>query len=341
MIIPGKNDAEKHAWLGRNRLWPVADILLERGSIPPGLAAIAQKSAQAYEGSMMRQLEEERRVVSTLVEVGATVLVLKGALLAQTVYPRPGSRLRGDLDLLTEPGQLENVENALVALGYRRPMEIQSPMPMRQRLWTRSEDRETFSVDLHWDLRNHPALQGRLGFHELLRHAEPLPGLGSGALGMGRPHALLNASMHYFNDYADDRPRQWLFDKDLLWRAMTPNERAQTMQMSRECGLSGLLAESMLRARRHFHTPLTDSEIESLRASGAGQWCTGLVRANEARWSAYWFALRSEPDLRRKLLRIRRGLFPPASYMRQLYPDGSRLGILGLYTRRLRASLTD
>lgn len=341
MIIPGKDDAEKHAWLGRNRLWPVADILLERDSISPGLAAIAQKSAQAYERPMMRQLEEERRVVSALVDAGATVLVLKGALLAQTVYPRPESRLRGDLDLLTEPAQLEKVESTLVALGYRRPMAVQSPMPLRQRLWTRSEDRETFSVDLHWDLRNHPALQGRLDFQALLRHAEPLPGLGHGALGMGRPHALLNASMHYFNDYANDRPRLWLFDKDLLWRAMTPDERATTMQIARECGLAGLLAASMLRARRHFDTPVTDSEIESLRASGAGQWCTGLVRANEARWSAYWFALRSEPGLRRKLFRIRYGLFPPASYMRQLYPDGSRLGLLGLYTRRLRASLYD
>jgi hypothetical protein len=339
MIIPGKNDAEKHAWLGRNRLWPVADLLLERGLISPALAAAAQTAARSHERSMAAQLDEERRVVSALSDAGAKVLVLKGALLAQTVYPRPESRFRGDLDLLTDPAQLSKVEHVLRELGYRRPMEVQSPMPMRQSLWARSEGRQTFSVDLHWDLRNHPALRARLEFQTLLQQAEALPGLGEGAMGMGRAHALINASMHYFNDYADERPCQWLLDKDLLWRAMAPDERAQSMQIAREHGLAGLLAESMARTRHLFDTPVTDSEIESLSAAGAGQWPTGLVRANEARWSAYWFALRSEPGLRRKLVRIRRGLVPPAGYMRQLYPDGSRFGLFGLYLRRLGASL--
>ena len=265
--------------------------------------------------------------------------MLKGALLAHTVYPRPESRLRSDLDLLTEPAQMQRVEDVLMELGYRRPMEVQSAMPMRQTMWTRQDGRQTFSVDLHWDLRNHPALQERFGFQELVRLAEPLPRLVDGAMGMGRVHALLNASMHYFNDYADARPCQWLLDKDLLWRAMTPDERQQSMQIACERGLAGLLAESLVRARRILDTPVTDSEIGSLRAAGNGQWCTGLVRANEARWSAYLFALRSEPGLRRKLFRIRSGLFPPASYMRQLYPAGSRFGLLGLYLRRLGANL--
>lgn len=338
MTIPGKDDAERHSWMGRNRLWPVADLLLERGLISPGLAALAQKTAQSHEQSMLRQLGEERRVVSALVDAGATVLILKGALLAHTVYPRPESRLRSDLDLLTEPAQMQRVEGVLGELGYRRPMEVQSAMPMRQTMWTRNDGRQTFSIDLHWDLRNHPALQGRFGFQELVRRSQPLPGLADGALGMGRVHALLNASMHYFNDYADARPCQWLLDKDLLWRAMKPDEREQCMQIARERGLAGLLAESLVRARRIFDTPVTDSEIGTLTAAGDGQWCTGLVRANEARWSAYLFALRSEPGLRRKLFRIRSGLFPPSSYMRQLYPGGSRFGLMGLYIRRLGTS---
>ena len=155
---------------------------------------------------------------------------------------------------------------------------------------------------------------------------------------MGRSHALLNASMHYFNDYADVRPCQWLLDKDLLWQAMTEDERAQCIELASQRGLAGLLAESLCRARSQFGTPVDESVLERLAARGDGQWTTGLIEANEKRRSAYWFALRSEPGLRRKLVRVKSGLFPPASYIRRLYPEGSRFGLLGLYLRRLATS---
>jgi len=45
-----------------------------------------------------------------------------------------------------------------------------------------------------------------------------------------------------------------------------------------------------------------------------------------------------EPGLRRKLARIKAGLFPSASYIRRLYPEGSRFGLLGLYLRRIATS---
>jgi len=339
MQIPGRDDAARVAWLGRHRLWPVADLLLERRLLSPGLAALANQLAQPQLRSMHRQFEEERRVVSALVDAGIPVLVLKGALLAQTVYPSPESRFRSDMDLLTDTAQMPGAEAVLKKLGYHQPMAIQSATPMRQRLWTRRDDQQSFSVDLHWDLRNHPALQDRLTFADLLPCAQPLSGLAAGALGMGHVHALLNASMHYFNDYADSRPCQWLLDKDLLWRKMTRDERETCIRMACERGLAGLLGESLARTRYTFATPVRDEEIETLRAAGHDQWSTGLVRANDARWSAYWFALRSEPGLRRKLFRIKTGVFPPAAYIHQLYPDGSRFGLLGLYLRRFANSL--
>lgn len=341
MTIPGKDDAERLAWLGRHRLWPAADLLREREMISPALAAMARQLAQPQERAMQRQVAEERQVMSALAGAGITALVLKGALLAQTVYPRPTSRYRTDLDLLSDSEQIDGAEMALKELGYQRPMEVQSATPMRQSRWCRRDGEHSFSVDLHWDLRNHPALQGRLTFTDLLPDAEPLPGLAKGAFGMGRAHALLNASMHYFNDYADARPCQWLLDKDLLWRAMSAEERAACTQIACERGLAGLLAESLVRTREFFATPVSDAEIEALRKAGSPQWATGLVKANEARWSAYWFALRSEPGMRRKLVRIKSGLFPPAVYMHQIYPQGSRFGLLGLYLRRLGIKIHD
>ena len=335
MNIPGQNDAARLTWLGQHRLWPVADLLLARGDISAGLAELAGQLAEPQRQAMRLQLAEDRRVLSALAEADLPVLVLKGALLAQTVYPSPESRFRTDLDLVADPERIAAVENVLKALGYAQPAAVQSAMPMRQTLWTRKNDQQSYSIDLHWDLRNHPALQARFGFEELLAASQPLPGLHARARGMGRTHALLNASMHYFNDYADDRPCQALLDVDLLWRAMRSDEQAQCVELACERGLAGLLAESLALAQGQFATPVNEDQLKKLHTTGQTQWSTGLIQANQKRRSAYWFALRSEPGLRRKMLRIKAGLFPPASYIRHQYPEGSRFGLLGLYFRRL------
>ena len=338
--IPGKDDAERLSWLGRHRLWLVADLLLERGLVSPQLARLAGQLAAPQLAAMQRQSDEERRVLNALVAADIEVLVLKGALLAQTVYPRPESRFRSDMDLFTEPGQVPKVEEALSALGYGRPWAIQSPKELRQSLWERRAGKQSFLIDLHWDLRNHPALQQRFSFDEVMQQSEPLPGLGEGARGMGRAHALLNASMHYFNDYADQRPSQGLLDKDLLWRAMTSEQQEQCIELACQRGLAGLLAESLTLSKAMLATPVSDQQIELLREAGRAQWATGLLHANERRGSAYWFALRSEPGLRRKLVRIRSELFPPVRYMRDTYPEGSRFGLMGLYVRRMLTKLS-
>lgn len=339
MKIPGKNDADRLVWLGQHRLWPVADLLLERRWISARLATMAGLLAAPSERAMAEQLVEEQRVTAALAETNVPTLVLKGALLAQTVYPRSESRIRNDLDLLVEPSAIPAAERVLAALGYRKTWDVAGGSPMEQAQWVRSDGQRCFMADLHWDLRNHPALQKRFAFRELLEFSAILPGFGESVRGMGRAHALLNASMHYFDHQGQARPHQWLLDKDLLWRAMTPDERAACTRTARERGLAGLLAESLARTRDVFDTPVSDDEIESLRTAGHGQWSTGIIRASEARLPAYWFALRSEPGVRRKLLRIKAVLFPPAAYMHQRYPDGSRFGLPGLYLRRIVANL--
>jgi hypothetical protein len=339
MIVPGADDAARLAWLGRHRLWPVAGFLASRGDVPPKLAALAAPLAESQLRDMRAQAEEERRVVSALSSSTEPPLVLKGALLARTVYPTPESRFRTDLDLLIREEAVAEIEEGLRSLGYERPEGAQTPMPVMQSQWSRRCDSRDFTIDLHWDLRNHPALQGCFSFQELFESRQPLPDLHENAVGMGPVHALLNASMHYFNDYTDERPQQGLLDKDLLWRSMSSDDQGEAMVLASDRGLAGLLAESLSRARSEFATPVESADIDHLRKIGEQQWATRLIRANRRRSTAYWFALRSEPGLGRKLTRIRLGLFPPASYMRRLYPESSRFGIAGLYFRRLIKSL--
>ncbi|MCC7358335.1 MAG: nucleotidyltransferase family protein [Anaerolineales bacterium] len=79
--------------------------------------------AQAKLG-FARQMEAARHTARTaqlaeaLAALPVTPIVLKGAYLAECVYPAPGLRPMNDIDLLFPPESLPAVSAALVALGY-------------------------------------------------------------------------------------------------------------------------------------------------------------------------------------------------------------------------------
>jgi Uncharacterised nucleotidyltransferase len=60
-----------------------------------------------------------REVLQACHRQGIAVIVLKGAALAETVYPHPAVRPMGDIDLLVRPEALEATDDALTAFGYR------------------------------------------------------------------------------------------------------------------------------------------------------------------------------------------------------------------------------
>jgi Uncharacterised nucleotidyltransferase len=59
------------------------------------------------------------RVLRALQDLGIAVIVLKGAALAETVYPSGAIRPRRDVDLLVREEDLSGVADALGALGYQ------------------------------------------------------------------------------------------------------------------------------------------------------------------------------------------------------------------------------
>jgi len=59
------------------------------------------------------------RALRALNQADVPVMVLKGAALAQTVYPRLSQRPMGDADLLVRPEDRDRARGALEAAGYR------------------------------------------------------------------------------------------------------------------------------------------------------------------------------------------------------------------------------
>jgi putative nucleotidyltransferase-like protein len=83
-----------------------------------------------------------QQVVAALQSRGMRVIVLKGAALAETVYPERAVRPMSDIDLLVRPEAVAQVEEGLKALGYTCPDD-----PRRPHIWWRAH---------HYHLTWHP-----------------------------------------------------------------------------------------------------------------------------------------------------------------------------------------
>ncbi|MBN1537855.1 MAG: nucleotidyltransferase family protein, partial [Anaerolineales bacterium] len=110
-----------------------------------------------YETAAFNQmiLTEMGRVVQALNEADIPVIVLKGAVLATTIYPDPALRPMSDLDLLVKTEDLERAKELILSLGYYEPI------PEMAKGFNRMIGHEyklhklaqpKISVELHWSV---------------------------------------------------------------------------------------------------------------------------------------------------------------------------------------------
>ena len=92
--------------------------------LPGAPRALLERTAASYRRNAMMMLQRTadlRRLDEALRTAGIPYLVLKGPILAHTVYPEPAMRTMLDLDLLLHDADLERATKTLEELGYRVP----------------------------------------------------------------------------------------------------------------------------------------------------------------------------------------------------------------------------
>lgn len=97
---------------------PLLDFGVGEASVPE---SARQTWATARRGTLFRALlaqDEEASVLRALRDAGVPLVVLKGAVLAETVYPAFGLRPMGDLDLLVWPRDAPLARATLRAIGF-------------------------------------------------------------------------------------------------------------------------------------------------------------------------------------------------------------------------------
>ena len=273
-----------------------------------------------------------RAVLQCLHQAGIPALVLKGAALAQWLYPAPYLRESSDVDLLfANRDDALRAATALEGLGYARP---HPPERFRHELACRGSG-DLLDLDLHWALSDWPVLDRLPDFDTLFAASIPLPGLGTGARGLDAPHALLHACVHRASNLAADLGDRlkWLYDLHLLAAVLDRDAGWPTFlaacEQAQACGIA---AEGLAAATDLFGTPVPPAVSAALTAARTHE-PLDASRLSDWRYIQK-LNFRALPDWGTRLAWIGGRLLPPAGHLRALY--GEDLSYPALLWQRLR-----
>ncbi len=293
-----------------------------------------QRRATVIEAVRAREL---RSVLATLHDAGVRPVLVKGAALAYTHYPRPELRPRSDTDVMIASDSRKVTSAALVEAGYCRPPEIEGEVAVGQFHFVKTDEYGCeHALDVHWRVSNVRAFAEALTYEELTRDAVAVPPLGPCAFGASPVHALLLACMHRVAHHEDSPNLLWLYDVHLLVGRLTPNERSAFAALASERRMRAVCARTLLLADQAFggiderwrrSLDILDGVHEPSAA-----FIGGRLRPIDILKSDL-----ASTESRSRLRLLREHLFPSPSYMRHRFPHWPAALLPFAYARRIFA----
>jgi hypothetical protein len=218
-------------------------------------------------------------LMTTLAEAKQPALVLKGAAVAESLYPDPAQRPATDIDVLVRPLDYPKAREALLAAGYhsrkgRRPNQAD---------WAGEEEfvmpgvPNWFMVDLHWTLSPFTWTEQPETL-EMLFHEAHLIEAGDISIPVLVPsHALVHAALHLIYANFDNIRLIWVYDLHLLSRQVDDQGLwPDVFAVARQWHGRLALADALLLAQHWFGTPLPPGLTDPDHFS-----------AHEAEWAVY------------------------------------------------------
>jgi hypothetical protein len=292
------------------------------------------------------------RLLAALDAAGVRVLLLKGTALAYDLYRSPAERSRGDSDVLILPADLSRAREVLEAQGFVHPKGDPGAIEevRLQETWEKATpDGLLHEIDLHWAALNSQVLAGLLPFEAAWARARPLPGLGPCNQGLPLDFALLLAcahrAQHILNPYvvegrlyySGDR-LIWLWDIDLLVRALDAEGWTALLRSGEEAGLAPVLLHGLEASTRYLGTTVSPEVLAQLAAKPAEGAAARYLLAGH-RLERAWADLRAARGSGGRLAYLWGQLFPPEEFMRGRYADGPERSLLALHWRRISGFL--
>lgn len=238
---------------------------------------------------------------------GLDPLLFKGEALARSLYPEPGTRVRGDADVWVGPADFDLACRTLEGLGWQA-------VPAADGEWLQPE--RSFRapggparIDLHRRILSQPLLAAALDAPAILARATRAGGVAM----PGPDDALLIAAAHLVGHHADAPRAIWLHDLHCLAADHAALRPAADRAIAR--GLAAILAHALRAAREAFGTPLDDDLLRGLDDAGRRERGARLLRPmSAARRLGFDFA--TLPGWRARATWLRELLVPDAGWLR-------------------------
>ncbi|HYN10681.1 MAG TPA: nucleotidyltransferase family protein [Vicinamibacterales bacterium] len=314
----------------------VAERLARMPQAPQEHAATFAAQARREAAADVVREVELLRLVAGLADAGIPALVMKGAQLAYSHYSRPDLRPRMDTDLIVSASTRPEAHQLLVDLGYEPVEQVAADLVMYQAVYVKRRDGvPVHAVDLHWRLANPQPFGTVLTYDEMAASAVPIAPLGTGARGLSHTHALLVACIHPIAHHPHAQRLIWHHDIHLLASRLPAEEWDAFTSLAVERRVSSVCRRSLELAVQSFNTSVPAGVLARLSAVATADAATAAYLSPSRRQihDAMW-DFQALPTWGERLRLVRQHLFPPASYMRDVYAPSSTAPLPVLYARR-------
>ena len=218
-------------------------------------------------------------------------VVLKGLVLAETIYPTPGIRSLGDLDFLLEPEHVPAACQALGSMGYAPEVHAEGKREESKVVFERRDPQNTglaaVTVEIHADVmrgRLDNRIARRLDVAELVARAEPWELLGAPARVLEATDRLLFLAAHISlqHGYFD---LLWLMDLALVMQRQTETIDWDVFtRRARRFGLRGAAYHPLVCCQELFGVGPPQEVVDELRPSRVRRWLVASLGEARTCW---------------------------------------------------------
>lgn len=308
-------------WLVDQGLCPFAFYRLKQTGLlsqaPPAEQAALRASFLKTTAHNLLALAEARAWASRFAEAGITAVWLKGVPLSLTVYPAPGARPMGDIDVLIPRAQVKPALALIRAVTGVPPAALSTDIEARVPIGPHSQGR----MDVHWDLLPQMHLRRKTDLHWFISQQQAIAHDGI-TLQTLRPEAhLLYLCAHAEIAHRGALALRHHFDLHRLITQTPAFDWGLALERAVALGWTEAVGRGLAISVEAFGTMIPAHALADLRQSRPAHEAplhTAERRALGNRWthmSDYLGTLGWQARLRMAVALI----FPPPAYMRWRY----------------------
>ena len=294
---------------------------------------VSTRAAVGRETFVQRELST---VLAALDAHGVSSLVIKGAALAYTSYPRPWLRPRVDTDLLVSAAAVRTASTVLSACGYVRSDALNTASLVTHQIAFERVDEHDINhvVDLHWKIANPQVVADAVSFEDLWMRARSAPALGPAARVPGIAESIMLACVHRLAHHQGHDRLIWLYDLKLLSSQLDNTQWDALCSLAVARGIAALCLDGLREARARVGGSLPPAAELALAAAAPNEESRSYVQQRVRKRDVLVSDLRLL-DWGSRLQLVRGHLFPPAAFIRHRYRTKHRLLLPAFYLHRL------